>query len=92
MDQEIIYSMLLGIAGGLVRALVGLGKYFEENKEGGKMKWDYLAYTLFVSAAVGAMSGVLADGDWELALLAGYAGTDFIESLYKIKKAQKLKI
>jgi hypothetical protein len=33
-----------------------------------------------------------ADTEWQVSFLAGYAGTDFIENLYKIKFGQKLTI
>jgi hypothetical protein len=39
---------------------------------------------------VGATAGALADTEWQVSFLAGYAGTDFIESLYKIKIGQKI--
>lgn len=39
---------------------------------------------------MGAAAGALTDTEWQVAYLAGYAGTDFIGSLYKIK-IQKLK-
>jgi len=29
--------------------------------------------------------GALADTEWQVSSLAGYAGTDFIENLYKLK-------
>ena len=41
---------------------------------------------------VGIAAGLLADGTWKIAFLAGYAGTDFIESLYKLKLNQFIKI
>jgi hypothetical protein len=31
---------------------------------------------------------VLADTEWQVSFLTGYAGTDFIENLYKIKLAR----
>lgn len=34
-------------------------------------------------AVVGIMSGIIANNDWRISLLAGYAGTDFLENLYK---------
>ena len=39
-----------------------------------------------------ASAGILADTKWQVSFLAGYAGTDFIESLYIIKLARDLKI
>jgi len=32
-----------------------------------------------------AAAGILANTEWQVSFLAGYAGTDFIENLYKIK-------
>lgn len=46
----------------------------------------------FVRALVGGIAGVFANGDWKLTLIVGYAGTDFLEGLYKIKKAQGFEI
>lgn len=92
MDPLIIQSLLFGALGGLVRALVGIGKYFEKNKREQKIRFGYLAYTIFIAALVGGIGGVLANGDWKLALIVGYAGTDFLEGLYKIKKAQGFEI
>ena len=39
------------------------------------------------------MSGIIVDGDdWRISLLAGYAGTDFLENLYKLRFAQFFKV
>ena len=40
---------------------------------------------------VGIAAGLLADGTWQIAFLAGYAGTDFIESLYKLRFTEVFK-
>jgi len=37
------------------------------------------------------MSGIIANNDWRISLLAGYDGTDFLESLYKLRFAQFFK-
>lgn len=92
MDNIILQSAILGIFGGLTRALVGLVKYFEKNKQNQKVRFWYLAFSLFVAALVGGIAGVLSGNDWRLAIIAGYAGTDFLESIYKIKKKQGLEI
>jgi hypothetical protein len=39
----------------------------------------------------GQMAGVIFNSDWRSSLLAGYAGSDFLESLYKIKFTELLK-
>jgi len=90
--DPILSSTLLGILGGFVRALVGIVKYFEKNKNEKRIRFLYLAFSLFVAAVVGGVAGALAGMDWRLAIIAGYAGTDFIEGLYKIKKKQGLEI
>jgi len=92
MDNIILQSAILGIFGGLTRALVGLVKYFEKNKQNQKVRFWYLAFSLFVAALAGGVAGVLSGNDWRLAIIAGYAGTDFLESIYKIKKKQGLEI
>jgi hypothetical protein len=82
--------VLVGAAGGTVRALVGILKYMERNKRNEKVRIGYLLFSVFVSAAIGGFAGALCEGNWKIAGLAGYAGTDFIEGLYKIKKSQGL--
>jgi len=43
---------------------------------------------MLVSGIVGVVSGLIADGDWRISMLAGYAGTDFLESLYRLRFPQ----
>lgn len=92
MDQSLLYPVIFGALGGFVRALVGIAKYFEKNKREQKLRLPYVLYSIFVAALVGGIAGIFANGDWKLALIVGYAGTDFLESLYKIKKAQGFEI
>ena len=54
--------------------------------------WKYFATTMFVFAVVGVMSGIIANNDWRISLLAGYAGTDFLENLYRLRFAQFFKV
>ncbi|MBI5358361.1 hypothetical protein HZB69_01895 [Candidatus Amesbacteria bacterium] len=77
--------------GGLVRALVGISKSQTFNPESFKLQWKYFAFSIFISVIVGQMSGLIFNGDWRASLLAGYAGSDFLESLYKLKFAQFFK-
>lgn len=92
MEPILFHSILFGILGGLVRALVGIVKYFEKNKEGQSIRWGYLAFSLLVAAIVGGVVGAIANSDWRFALIAGYAGTDFLEGLYKIRMKQGFEI
>lgn len=85
--------IISGLIGGLIRAIVGITKDQTFTPEKFKMRWGYLATTMFVAALVGVVSGIIANGtDWRISLLAGYAGTDFLENLYKLRFAQFFKV
>jgi len=88
MDKTLTY-LVAGFSGGIIRGLVG----FVKNKRLEKtdhFKPQYFLVTILISGIVGAAAGILADTEWQVSFLAGYAGTDFIESLYKIKLGQNL--
>jgi hypothetical protein len=88
MDKFITY-LIAGFSGGIIRSLVG----FVKNKTIEKVdhfKPSYFVVTILISGIVGAASGILADTEWQASFLAGYAGTDFIENLYKIKLGRQL--
>lgn len=90
--ESLIYPILFGILGGLIRALVGIAKYFEKNKQNQKIRFWYIVFSLFVAALVGGVAGAIINNDWRLAIIAGYAGTDFLEGLYKIRQRQGFEI
>jgi len=54
-----------------------------------QFKPSYFVVTILISGVVGAAAGILADTEWQISFLAGHAGTDFIENLYKIRLAQR---
>jgi len=88
MEKFLIY-ILAGFIGGIVGGLVG----FVKNKtieKANHFKPEYFLITILISGIVGAAAGILADTEWQVSFLAGYAVTDFIESLYKIKIGQRL--
>jgi len=37
--------------------------------------------TILISGIIGGTAGALANTEWQVSFLVGYAGTDFIESL-----------
>jgi hypothetical protein len=51
----------------------------------------YFAVTVIVSMIVGQMAGLIANVDWRMSLLAGYAGSDFLESRYKLSLSRFMK-
>lgn len=84
--------IVAGLAGGLIRGLVGITKSSTFTPQNFKFQWQYFSFSLVVAVIVGVLSGVIADGDWRLSLLAGYAGVDFLESLYRLRFANLFKL
>ena len=71
---------LLGGVGGLTRGLVGLLKALALRR---KILWGYYAITVFIALIIGIFIGLIFNFDYRLSLLAGYAGTDILEGIYK---------
>ena len=92
--QDIYLAALFGAIGGITRAFVGLLKYYKSlpKTKKGKFSLPEFSFTIIASAIIGVFMGLLIATNFALSLLAGYAGTDLIESIYKIKSKQKLKI
>ncbi len=82
----VILAGLLGGIGGLTRGVVGLLKALSLRR---RILWGYYAITLLVAMIIGIFIGVIFDFDPRLSLLAGYAGTDILEGIYKSFKVQK---
>ncbi|MBS3089294.1 hypothetical protein J4461_00245 [Candidatus Pacearchaeota archaeon] len=87
--NEIILGIALGALGGVVRATVGIFKALAVNM---KIVWRYWIFTVLLSALIGAMTGLIFNFDPRLSVLAGYAGTDIIEGIYKSFQIQKVYI
>jgi hypothetical protein len=82
--QRIILVAFCGAFGGSLRGLMGVSKTVF-NKKTFKMNWIWFFTSLTVSAIVGIIAATFFGDDLRLAVLAGYAGADFIEGLMKIK-------
>ena len=82
--MNIIFIFLAGFLGGIIRGLIGIAKKVRSSQKKTKIRRDYIVLTLLASGGLGLLVGLFVD-DLKLALLAGYAGTDFIESIFKIK-------
>ena len=83
---EIILIGGAGFLGGLIRGLVGVLKAV---RAGRKLTVKYFATTLVLSALIGLIAGMFVENDVRFAVLAGYVGGDFIESLYKVRFREK---
>ena len=85
------YIFAAGLVGGILRALVGIAKKIKKSpSKKKKIRKDYLLVTLLTSGGLGLLVGLFVVDDLRFALLAGYAGTDFLESLFKIKMGKKI--
>jgi hypothetical protein len=78
---------LLGGVGGLTRGGIGLLKALALRR---KILWEYYAITIAVAAIIGIFIGIIFNVDYRLSLLAGYAGTDILEGIYKSFAVQKI--
>jgi hypothetical protein len=85
----ILIPGLLGGVGGLTRGFVGLLKAISLRR---KILWGYYAVTVIVAMVIGFFTGIIFNFDYRLSLLAGYAGTDILEGIYKSFAVQKVYI
>jgi len=85
--EPIVFAGLLGGIGGLTRGIVGLLKALSIKR---KILWNYYAITVAIAIIIGVFVGIIFDFDPRLSLLAGYAGTDILEGIYKSFSVQKV--
>ena len=83
----LVLPAILGGVGGLTRGLVGLLKAISLRR---KILWGYYAITVFIAVVIGVFIGIIFNFDYRLSLLAGYAGTDILEGIYKSFAVQKV--
>ena len=84
--QNLLVPALMGIVGGATRGVVGLLKALSLKR---KILWSYYLITLLVAMIIGMFTGIIFNFDYRLSLLAGYAGTDIIEGVYKSFAVEK---
>ena len=85
--EALVLSALLGGAGGLTRGLVGLLKALALRR---KILWFYYVITAVIAIVIGVFVGIIFNFDPRVSLLAGYAGTDILEGVYKSFAVQKV--
>jgi len=85
--DTIILAGLLGGIGGLTRGFVGLLKALSLRR---KILWAYYFITVLVAVVIGVFVGIIFNFDVRVSLLAGYAGTDILEGIYKSFAVQKI--
>jgi len=85
--NDILLAAILGGVGGLTRGFVGLLKALSLRR---KILWGYYAITVLIALVIGIFTGIIFNFDPRLSLLAGYAGTDILEGIYKSFAVQKV--
>lgn len=85
--NSIVFAGILGGIGGLTRGVVGLLKALSLRR---RILWAYYTITVMVAVIIGVFVGIIFDFDPRLSLLAGYAGTDILEGIYKSFAVQKV--
>ena len=85
--SEILLPAALGGVGGLTRGVIGLLKALSLRR---RILWGYYAITVVVALVIGVFIGIIFNFDYRLSLLAGYAGTDILEGIYKSFAVQKV--
>ncbi|MEK6929007.1 MAG: hypothetical protein AABW65_03590 [Nanoarchaeota archaeon] len=85
--EGIVLAGVLGGIGGLTRGLIGLLKALSLKR---RIIWKYYVITVLVAMIIGVFVGIIFDFDKRLSLLAGYAGTDILEGIYKSFAVQKI--
>ena len=78
--QEVFVFILVGVLGGLLRSLYGFMKAVNSSKE---ININYFLSTVIVAGLVGGILGNVFSIDYRIAALAGYAGTDILENVYR---------
>lgn len=82
-----LFAGILGGIGGLTRGVVGLLKALSLKR---RILWNYYGITVAIAIIIGIFVGIIFDFDPRLSLLAGYAGTDILEGIYKSFKVSKV--
>ncbi|MBI4139762.1 hypothetical protein HY483_02250 [Candidatus Woesearchaeota archaeon] len=84
MAEQIFIYAGFGFLGGFTRAVIGLLKLYTPKKRG-EVKPLYMLISLLGSGIIGIFAALVISTSFPLAILAGYAGTDFIENIYKLR-------
>ena len=85
--NEILAAAIFGLLGGLTRGVVGLLKALSLRR---RILWMYWIITALIACIIGLFTGIIFSYDYRLSLLAGYAGTDILEGIYKSFNVQKV--
>ena len=80
--------ILGGLLGGALRGIMGIAKSLILKKEE-QINYGWFFVSVAVAMAIGVFAASFMGGGFEIALLSGYAGSDLLESLVKLKFKDK---
>ncbi|MCX6817222.1 MAG: hypothetical protein NTZ93_05135 [Candidatus Beckwithbacteria bacterium] len=84
-----MFSIILGgLIGGALRGIIGIAKSLIIKQEE-QINYGWFFVSVSVAMAIGVIAATFMGGGLEVALLAGYAGSDLLESLFKLKFQEK---
>lgn len=84
-----MFSIILGgLIGGALRGIIGISKSLILKKEE-QINYGWFFVSVAVAMAIGIIAVSFMGGGFEIALLSGYAGSDLLESLVKLKFKEK---
>ena len=84
-----MFSIIFGgFIGGALRGLMGIAKTLILKKDE-QINYSWFFVSIAVAVAIGVIAAGFMGGGFEVALLSGYAGSDLLESLIKLKFKEK---
>jgi len=81
--SKIVLILLVGGLGGVLRGVLGIAKSAVFKKDV-KINWTWFLVSVVIAAILGMITASFFLDDTRLALIGGYAGSDFLEGLMKI--------
>ncbi len=85
--NDALMACVFGCMGGLIRSMISLLNSKVKKKV---IIWKYWMISTTVSGIVGAFMGIVLGFGLAISFLAGYAGLDIIDGIYKTFKSQKV--
>jgi len=88
--MQYLAIFLAGFFGGVLRGLMGIAKSLVTKKER-QINYRWFFLSIFIAGIVGLIASSFIGQDFRLAFLAGYAGSDFLETLFRLKVEKQVK-
>ena len=82
-SQKIFLILLAGALGGVLRGVLGIAKSAVFKKDV-QINWPWFIVSVLIAAILGMITASFFIDDTRLALIGGYAGSDFLDGLMSI--------